>query len=152
MKINLWINEKSFESEVAPDTLLIDFLRANGFYSVKRGCETSNCGLCTVMMNGKPILSCSTLAVRANGQHVSTIEGVQEEALEVGGFIADQGAEQCGFCSPGFIMNVISMKKELVDPSEEEIKQYLAGNLCRCTGYMGQARAIKNYLDSAKEE
>ena len=152
MKINLWINEKSFESEVAPDTLLIDFLRANGFYSVKRGCETSNCGLCTVMMNGKPILSCSTLAVRANGQHVTTIEGVQEEALEVGGFIADQGAEQCGFCSPGFIMNVISMKKELVNPSEEEIKQYLAGNLCRCTGYMGQARAIKNYLDSAKEE
>lgn len=152
MKINLWINEKSFESEVAPDTLLIDFLRANGFYSVKRGCETSNCGLCTVMMNGKPILSCSTLAVRANGQRVTTIEGVQEEALEVGGFIADQGAEQCGFCSPGFIMNVISMKKELVDPSEEEIKQYLAGNLCRCTGYMGQARAIKNYLDSAKEE
>lgn len=152
MKINLWINEKSYESEVAPDTLLIDFLRANGFYSVKRGCETSNCGLCTVMMNGKPILSCSTLAVRANGQHVTTIEGVQEEALEVGGFIADQGAEQCGFCSPGFIMNVISMKKELVDPSEEEIKQYLAGNLCRCTGYMGQARAIKNYLDSAKEE
>ena len=152
MKINLWINEKSFESEVAPDTLLIDFLRENGFYSVKRGCETSNCGLCTVMMNGKPILSCSTLAVRANGQRVTTIEGVQVEALEVGGFIADQGAEQCGFCSPGFIMNVISMKKELVNPSEEEIKQYLAGNLCRCTGYMGQARAIKNYLDSAKEE
>jgi len=152
MKINLWINDKAFESEVAPDTLLIDFLRANGFYSVKRGCETSNCGLCTVMMNGKPILSCSTLAARANGQDVTTIEGVQEEALEVGGFIADQGAEQCGFCSPGFIMNVISMKKELVDPSEEEIKKYLAGNLCRCTGYMGQARAIKNYLDSAKEE
>ena len=152
MKINLWINDKAFESEVAPDTLLIDFLRANGFYSVKRGCETSNCGLCTVMMNGKPILSCSTLAARANGQDVTTIEGVQEEALEVGGFIADQGAEQCGFCSPGFIMNVISMKKELVDPTEEEIKKYLAGNLCRCTGYMGQARAIKNYLDSAKEE
>lgn len=152
MKINFWINEKPFESEVAPDTLLIDFLRANGFYSVKRGCETSNCGLCTVMMNGKPILSCSTLAVRANGQHVTTIEGIQEEALEVGGFIADQGAEQCGFCSPGFIMNVISMKKELVDPSEEEIKQYLAGNLCRCTGYMGQARAIKNYIDSTREK
>ncbi|MGB4589594.1 MAG: (2Fe-2S)-binding protein [Clostridiaceae bacterium] len=152
MKIKLWINDKNFESEVAPDTLLIDFLRANGFYSVKRGCETSNCGLCTVMMNGKPILSCSTLAVRANGQHVTTIEGMETEALEVGGFIADQGAEQCGFCSPGFIMNVISMKKELVDPSEEEIKLYLAGNLCRCTGYMGQARAIKNYLDSTKEQ
>lgn len=152
MKINLWINDKIFESEVAPDTLLIDFLRANGFYSVKRGCETSNCGLCTVMMNGKPILSCSTLAVRANGQQVTTIEGLQEEALEVGGFIADQGAEQCGFCSPGFIMNVISMKKELVNPSEQEIKLYLAGNLCRCTGYMGQARAIKNYLDSVMEE
>ena len=150
MKINLWINEKSFESEVAPDTLLIDFLRANGFYSVKRGCETSNCGLCTVMMNGKPILSCSTLAVRANGQHVTTIEGVQEEALEVGGFIADQGAEQCGFCNPGFVMNALALFRENPYPDEEEIKEFLSGNLCRCSGYEGQLRGIMNFLEAKK--
>lgn len=148
MEIKLWINGKEFKDDILPDTILIDFLRSKGFYSVKKGCETSNCGLCTVLMEGKPILSCSTLALRANGLHVTTIEGIESEALEFGGFLADQGAEQCGFCSPGFIMTVIAMKKELKNPSEDEIKNYLNGNLCRCTGYMGQLRAIKKYLDS----
>lgn len=148
MEIKLWINGKEIKDDILPDTVLLDFLRAHGCYSVKRGCETSNCGLCTVLMEGKPILSCSTLALRANGLNVTTIEGIEDEALEFGGFMADEGAEQCGFCSPGFIMNVISMKRELTNPSEEEIKNYLNGNLCRCTGYMGQLRAIKKYLES----
>lgn len=147
MEIKLWINNKEFSDNVAPDTILLDFLRAKGFYSVKHGCDTSNCGLCTVMLENKPILSCSTLAVRVNGLHVTTIEGLQKEAEEFGGFLADEGAEQCGFCSPGFIMNVLSMKNELKNPTENEIKKYLEGNLCRCTGYMGQLRAIKKYLD-----
>lgn len=147
MEIKLWINNKEFSDNVAPDTILLDFLRAKGFYSVKHGCDTSNCGLCTVMLENKPILSCSTLAVRVNGLHITTIEGLQKEAEEFGGFLADEGAEQCGFCSPGFIMNVLSMKNELKNPTENEIKKYLEGNLCRCTGYMGQLRAIKKYLD-----
>jgi carbon-monoxide dehydrogenase small subunit len=151
MEIKLWINDKEFKDDILPDTVLIDFLRSKGFYSVKKGCETSNCGLCTVLMEGKPILSCSTLALRANDSHVTTIEGIESEALEFGEFLSDQGAEQCGFCSPGFIMTVIAMKKELKNPSEEEIKNYLNGNLCRCTGYMGQLRAIKKYLDSFNE-
>lgn len=146
MQIKLWINDKEFVDDIKPDTLLIDFLRTKGFFSVKRGCDTSNCGLCTVMLEGKPILSCSTLALRANNLHVTTIEGVQKEAEEFGIFLADEGAEQCGFCSPGFIMNVLSMVQELKDPTEDEIKKYLEGNLCRCTGYMGQLRAIKKYL------
>lgn len=152
MQIKLWINNKEFNGDILPDTILLDFLRSKGFLSVKRGCETSNCGLCTVMLEGKPILSCSTLAVRANGLHVTTIEGLENEATEFGEFLADEGAEQCGFCSPGFIMNVLAMRNELKNPSEHDIKKYLEGNLCRCTGYMGQLRAIKKYLSSLEED
>jgi carbon-monoxide dehydrogenase small subunit len=151
MEINLWLNHEYIQDDIAPDTLLLDYVRSKGCYSVKRGCETSNCGLCTVILEGKPVLSCSTLAARANGKHVITMEGLQEEAAEVGGFLADQGSEQCGFCSPGFIMNVISMSKELKDPTLDEVKEYLAGNLCRCTGYQGQLRAVLNYLSAKKE-
>lgn len=150
MQIKLWINNREFIDDISPDTILLDYLRTKGCLSVKRGCETSNCGLCTVWIDGKPILSCSTLAVRANGLKVTTIEGIQEEAKDFGEFLADEGAEQCGFCSPGFIMNVIAMKNELTNPTEDDIKNYLEGNLCRCTGYMGQLRAIKKYLDAKK--
>jgi carbon-monoxide dehydrogenase small subunit len=128
MQIKLWINNKLFEDDIQADILLIDYLRSKGFYGVKRGCETANCGLCTVHLEGKPILSCSTLTAKVNGSHITTIEGMQQEAEEFGAFMADQGAEQCGFCSPGFVMNVLAMKKELHNPTEEEIKQYLAGN------------------------
>lgn len=146
MKIKVWINNKLYEDEVAADLMLIDYVRSKGYYSVKRGCETTNCGLCTVWLEGVPVLSCSVLAVRAHGKKVTTLEGLEEEAQAFGDFLAKEGAEQCGFCSPGFIMNVLAMKRELKNPSEEDIKQYLAGNLCRCTGYMGQLRAIKAYL------
>lgn len=151
MEISMWINDKLVIDVIEPDTLLIDYVRTKGCYSVKRGCETSNCGLCTVLLEGKPVLSCSVLAARANGKHVTTLEGIQEEAAEFGAFLADQGSEQCGFCSPGFIMNVISMSRELKDPTISEIKEYLVGNLCRCTGYQGQLRAILNYLKMKKE-
>lgn len=151
MKIKVWINNKVFEDNIEPDMLLIDFVRSKGFLSVKRGCDTSNCGLCTVHLEGKPVLSCSTLAMKANGLKVTTIEGLEKEATEFGAFMAEEGAEQCGFCSPGFVMNVLAMKEELINPTEEDIKLYLAGNLCRCTGYMGQLRAIKKYLGLTKE-
>lgn len=146
MQITVNINGKKYTEDVAPDLVLLDFLRAHGCYSVKRGCETSNCGLCTVHLDGKPVLSCSVLAVRADGKSVTTLEGLQKEAEEFGGFLADEGGEQCGFCSPGFIMNVLAMVKELENPTEQEIQEYLAGNLCRCTGYQSQLRAIKKYL------
>lgn len=152
MQIKLWINDSEYSGDISPDTLLIDFLRDNGYLSVKRGCETSNCGLCTVLLDNKPVLSCSVLAVRANGLHVTTIEGLQKEAAEFGAFLADEGAEQCGFCSPGFIMTVLSMVKELKNPTEDDIKKYLEGNLCRCTGYMGQLRAIRKFLKSKNKE
>ena len=146
MQITVNINGRNYTEDVAPDLVLLDFLRAHGCYSVKRGCETANCGLCTVHLDGKPVLSCSVLAVRADGKSVTTLEGLQKEAEEFGGFLADGGGEQCGFCSPGFIMNVLAMAKELENPTEQEIQEYLAGNLCRCTGYQSQLRAIKKYL------
>lgn len=127
--------------------LLIDFVRGHGCFSVKRGCETSNCGLCTVFMDDMPVLSCSVLAARASGRRVETLEGLQGEAEEFGSFIADQGAEQCGFCNPGMIMNAIALFRENPDPSDEEIKEYLAGNLCRCSGYEGQLRGIREFLE-----
>lgn len=147
MEIKLTLNGKTIKDHIEPDTLLLDFVRAHGCYSVKRGCETSNCGLCTVLMDGKPILSCSTLAARADGHEITTLEGLQEEAADFVGFIADQGAEQCGFCNPGFVMNTIALLRENQDPTDDEIRQFLAGNLCRCSGYEGQLRGIRNYLD-----
>ena len=150
MEIKLKLNGRAVTASVEADTVLLDFLREKGCLSVKRGCDTSNCGLCTVLMDGKPILSCSTLAVRADGHEIYTLEGLQKEAEDFVGFIADQGADQCGFCNPGFVMNTIALLRENPDPTDEEICAYLAGNLCRCSGYDGQLRGIRNYLDSRK--
>lgn len=146
MEIKLKLNGKAIAASVEPDTVLLDFLRAQGCLSVKRGCDTSNCGLCTVMLDGKPILSCSELAVRAEGHEIYTLEGLQEEAADFIGFIADQGADQCGFCNPGFVMNTVALLRENPDHTDDEIRAFLAGNLCRCSGYEGQLRGIRNYL------
>lgn len=151
MELQFTLNGTQINAEISPDMLLLDLLREKGCYSVKRGCETSNCGLCTVWLDEAPILSCSMLAARVHKRSVTTIEGIREEAEAFGRFLAGEGAEQCGFCSPGLIMNVIAMERELVSPDEEEIKEYLAGNLCRCTGYMGQLRAIVKYLNQKEE-
>lgn len=150
MEVKLTLNGKVITETVDADQLLIDFVRAHGCYSVKRGCETSNCGLCTVLMDGTPVLSCSVLTGRASGHKIQTLEGLQEEAEEFVGFIADQGADQCGFCNPGFVMNTIALLREIPDPTDDEIRAYLAGNLCRCSGYEGQLRGIRAYLDWKK--
>ena len=150
MQIQILLNEKKVTAQIAPDMLLIDFLREQGCYSVKRGCDTSNCGLCTVFVDDKPVLSCSLLAARADGHRVTTLEGLQEEAKDFVGFIADQGSDQCGFCNPGFVMNTITLLRENPDPTDDEIRAYLAGNLCRCSGYDGQLRGIRSYLNSRK--
>ena len=152
MNIKFWLNGIQRQEEVDPGMLLIDFLREKGCYSVKRGCETANCGLCTVLMDEKPILSCSMLAVRIDGKKIVTLEGLQKEAEEFGTFLANEGAEQCCFCNPGFIMNVIAMLRELEEPDEEQIKEYLAGNLCRCSGFVSQTASILKYLNYKKTQ
>lgn len=147
MKIDLIVNKSLLSTHVDPDETLLEVLRKKGFTSVKQGCDTSNCGLCTVWLEGIPILACSYLAAWANGMEVTTLEGIKEEAMKFGAFLAEEGGEQCGFCSPGLIMNVVYLKQHYKNPTEDEIKTYLAGNLCRCTGYSSQMRAIKNYCE-----
>jgi carbon-monoxide dehydrogenase small subunit len=152
MELNFVLNGKKVSTIIEADSLLLDVVRDLGCLSVKRGCDTSNCGLCTVFVNDKPVLSCSVLAARVEGQKVTTLEGLQEEAKEFGEFIANQGAEQCGFCNPGLMMNAIAMFRENPDPTDEEILAYLTGNLCRCSGYEGQLRGIKAYLEFKKSQ
>lgn len=148
MKLTVFVNEKKHIVQTAPDTTLFELLRNLGYLSVKRGCGTSNCGLCTVWLEGQPVLSCSVLAPRVNEKHITTLEGVTEKIQELTKFFAAEGAEQCGYCSPGLLMTVLAMKRELQQPTEAEIKAYLSGNLCRCTGYMSQMRAIQHYLEA----
>ena len=125
MEVQFRLNGKQVKTEVAADSILLDVLRKLGCVSVKCGCETTNCGLCTVWINGKTRLSCSVLAASVEDQEVTTLEGLQEEAAEFGRFLAEEGAEQCGFCSPGFIMSVLAMVRELDNPTIEEMKEYV---------------------------
>lgn len=132
--------------------MLYDFLRSQGCYSVKCGCETTNCGLCTVWVDDVPVLSCAMLAVRIDGCHVTTLEGLQDEAKEFALYMGREGADQCGFCNPGFVMNVLAMVRKLDAPTEDDIKEFLSGNLCRCTGYVSHMRAIKAYFKAKGKE
>ena len=151
MKVNIIVNGKPISAEISADLTLFKFLREHGYKSVKCGCETTNCGLCTVWFDEKPILSCSVLAARCDGHRITTLEGLKEESKAFADCMAKQGAEQCGFCSPGLMMQVLAMKKEKQNWNLEEIKYWLSGNLCRCTGYMGQMRAIQAYLENGSD-
>lgn len=146
MKIAVIVNGKKLDLEAGYNDYLADTLRKYGFLSIRKGCDSVSCGLCTVWLDGKPVPSCSVLTARVSGKSITTIEGLEREAREFADFLVKEGAEQCGYCSPGFIMTVLAMKEELKYPTEEEIVHYLTGNLCRCTGYAGQLRAIKKYL------
>ena len=118
--MNCNINGNPYTRHIEPDLLLIDFLRNLGFLSIKQGCDTTNCGLCTVWVDEKPKLSCAILTASIQGRQVTTIEGLQKEAAAFGQFLADEGADQCGFCSPGFIMTVLAMEKELKNDMPEK--------------------------------
>lgn len=146
MEINVTINGETRTLDIEPGQNLASALRENSYTEVRTGCDTGSCGLCTVWLDGKPVLSCSTLAARAGGKSVTTIKGVGAQGESLAKHLVAEGADQCGYCSPGFIMTVLSMRNELECPSEDEIKHYLNGNLCRCTGYEGQTRAIMNWL------
>lgn len=150
MLLTLTVNGLKRELLISEDEYLLDTLRKAGYLSVKRGCDTGSCGLCTVLVDDKPVLSCSTLAARMNNKKITTIEGCQEEAAKFADFMADEGAEQCGYCAPGFTLTVLAMMKEYKNPTDEEILHYLNGNLCRCSGYVSQLRAIKNFMEAEK--
>lgn len=152
MNIEFTLNGRKVSAICEADDSLFTVLRSLGMYSVKCGCETTNCGLCTVHMDGKAVLSCSVPAMRAAGHEIVTLEGLQDEAKKLGACLAGEGAEQCGYCAPGMMMNVFALAKENPRATDGEIDAYMAGNLCRCSGYVSQRRAIKKYLAMVLEE
>ena len=153
MDIKLTVNDRDVEWKVRADETLAEALRNHGFSSIKVGCDQGACGSCTVWVDEKPLLSCSLLAVRLQGKSITTVEGIQDEAAAFGEYAVAEGADQCGFCSPGRVMLVVALKKELeVGGKIGNIRDVLKGNLCRCSGYQGWLRAASNYLEVEIED
>ena len=145
-RIALTVNGTAHEAEVEPRTLLVYFLREElGLKGTNVGCDTSSCGACTVLVDGESVKSCNQLAVQADGCEVTTIEGLAsgDELHPVQQAFHEQHALQCGYCTPGFVMASVSLLAENPNPSEEEIRQALEGNLCRCTGYHNIVEAVQ---------
>ncbi len=146
IKVSFTLNGKPVEVYTRPNRRLSDFLHDEmRMISVKKGCGSGNCGSCTIIMDGKPVTSCMILTPQVNGKNVVTLEGLgtPEKPHPIQEAFVKGNAIQCGFCTPGMIMTSVCLLKENPDPTEEEIKNALAGNLCRCTGYIEQIRAIK---------
>jgi carbon-monoxide dehydrogenase small subunit len=145
--INLRINGEPYEISVRPNMTLLDFLREKvGFTGTKKGCDTGQCGACTVLLDGKPINSCLVLAVDANGRELLTIEGLAKNGQlhPLQEAFIQEGAIQCGYCTSGMLLSAKALLDENPAPKEEDVKKGIAGNLCRCTGYVRIVKAILN--------
>ena len=146
MRISINVNGEPREADVEPRLLLVHFLRDNlGLTGTHWACDTSNCGACTVHLDGDPVKSCTVLAVRANGHEVTTIEGTwsgTELTPMQEGFYREHGL-QCGFCTPGMILTASAFLEKNPDPTEAEIREAISGNLCRCTGYENIIKAVQ---------
>ena len=150
MKVTFFINDVEVTYDVKPHEYLANTLREHGYKSVKIGCNESSCGSCTILLDDKPAMSCSILTAQVEGRHITTVEGIQEEAGKISHYFAEEGADQCGFCNVGYALVVYALKREYENPTEEEIKDYIVGNLCRCSGLHSQLKAIKAYLKEGK--
>jgi carbon-monoxide dehydrogenase small subunit len=145
-RIQMTVDGKAHVAEVEPRLLLIHHLRENlGIGGVHSGCDTTNCGACTVLMDGESVKSCTVLAVQADGHEITTVQGISEngEWHPMQRAFHEAHGLQCGYCTPGMIMASISLLKENPNPSEEEIRETLEGNLCRCTGYENIVKAVR---------
>jgi carbon-monoxide dehydrogenase small subunit len=145
--IHVRVNDKDYETVVEARLLLVDFIRnALRLTGTHVGCDTSNCGACTVILNGKSVKSCTVFAVQADGGEISTIEGLAKDGVlhPIQQAFWDDHALQCGFCTPGFIMQTYWFLKENPNPTEEQIRQGISGNLCRCTGYQNIVKAVRD--------
>ena len=147
MKVSLTVNGAERAGEVEPRVLLVDFLRTNlRLTGTHVGCDTSGCGACTVLLDGEPVKSCTMLTVQADGRSITTVEGLAQGAtlapIQVG-FHEEHGL-QCGFCTPGMMLVGTALLERNPDPTEEEIRWAISGNICRCTGYMNIVKAIRH--------
>jgi carbon-monoxide dehydrogenase small subunit len=154
-EITLKINGESITKEVDSRLLLVHFIRESlSLTGTHIGCDTSNCGACTILLDGKSIKACTYLAVRADGSEITTIEGIAEDGTNhpIQKAFHDQHALHCGFCTPGIIMRAIDFLEHNPNPTEEEIRWGISGNLCRCTGYNNIVKAIKQAANEMKNE
>ena len=144
MALCLRVNGEAKQWTIAPGDLLLDVLRREGYFGVKRGCEKGECGACTVLLNGRPVNSCLLFAAQAEGREILTIEGVaQGDQLDpIQEAFLDHGAVQCGFCTPGMVLAAKALLDRQPDPTEEQVRDALAGNYCRCTGYRKPVEAV----------
>ncbi len=154
LKIRLKINGEEREAEVEPRLLLVHLIRETlGLTGTHIGCDTSNCGACTVLLDGKPIKSCTIFAVQADGREVLTVEGLAKDGelhpIQEG-FWQEHGL-QCGFCTPGMLMTGYAFLQQNANPSEDEIRQAISGNLCRCTGYVNIVKSVEYAARKLKE-
>lgn len=147
MRIEFELNGRTLPFDVLPGECLLDTLRNAGMLSVRRGCESATCGVCTVLLDGRPVPSCSVLAVRADGRKVTTVEGLAGEIEKLAVCFGEEGADQCGYCNPGLALCVYALKRDNPQATDSQIDEWLAGNLCRCSGYKSQHRAIRAYLE-----
>ena len=146
MKVNITINGRNRKFDVDPSKLLLSLIREElDLTGAKYGCGIGECGACTVHVDGKPVLGCMTLAVDCDGKNVETIENLSDglELHPIQQSYLDEGGVQCGFCTPGFIMTTKALLEEIPNPTESEIRGYLKGNLCRCTGYVNIVKAVQ---------
>ncbi|MEM3387496.1 MAG: (2Fe-2S)-binding protein [Nitrososphaerales archaeon] len=154
-RIKLFVNGEAYEVYTEPNRTLLDVLREDlELTGTKRGCDSGECGACTVLLNGKPVNSCLILAPEVDGQSVVTIEGISKPNLPlhpVQEAFIEKWAIQCGFCTPGMVISAKALLDRNPEPSEEEIKLALAGNLCRCTGYVKIVEAVKAAAEKMKE-
>jgi carbon-monoxide dehydrogenase small subunit len=144
-KLRVTVNGRKVNTAVSPSETLSEFLRTRlGLVGTKEGCDTGDCGACTVILNGKAVNSCLVLAIETHGASVTTIEGLSSdgELHPLQQMFIDNGTVQCGFCTPGMIMGAKALLDENPNPSQEEIRLGLAGNLCRCTGYVSILKAV----------
>ncbi|MBZ5586863.1 MAG: (2Fe-2S)-binding protein [Acidobacteriia bacterium] len=144
MEIHLQVNGESKRWSIAPGDLLLDVLRREGYFGVKRGCERGECGACTVLLDGKAVNACLMFAAQADGREILTIEGLaQGDRLDpLQEAFLDHGAVQCGFCAPGMLLNARALLMSNPDPTEDEVRDALSGNMCRCTGYVKPVEAV----------
>lgn len=150
-KIRLLVNEQEYELLVGPNKTLLDVLRDDlGLTGTKRGCDSGECGACTVLLEGIPVLSCITLACEVGGKRIQTIEGMAKdgELHPVQKAFVEYGAIQCGFCTPGMVLSAVALLKRNKTPNTDEIKKAISGNLCRCTGYIKIIEAIQKAASS----
>jgi aerobic carbon-monoxide dehydrogenase small subunit len=153
--VTVSVNGEPRSADVEPRLLLARFLRDTlGLTGTHMGCDTTNCGACTVLLDGVPVKSCTVLAVQADGRRVTTVEGLEtpEGLHPMQAAFHEQHGLQCGFCTPGMMLTAIALLEENPDPSEEEIRWALSGNICRCTGYQNIVKAVRQAAGSLQKE